>query len=218
MKNFVWVFVFIPLAFFFSSVQADEIPIRANVGFGLTQYNFHNAYDNKSALVYGSELSLQAVIDKDTLKKYERKVPAKFRKAAGKLDEVSVGHWAIPKSLFIHPNDGQKTAFGATWGIVPRLQVGLGFLKVGVGAGVIASYMYYHDELSQDTVHFIRPALRGGVNLSIPLFNRYLILEAGSQHDAYIPQTFFGSKSTWYVSSLYGMVHFRIPIKVKARI
>lgn len=207
---------FVALFFTAFSIQAAEIPIKINVGFGLSEYRFHDIYDSGDAYITGTEISLQAVVEKETITKYKEKVPEKFRKAAGKLNEVSVGHWAVPKSLFIHPDDGNKTAFGATWGIVPQVSTGFKYLRFGVRGGVILSYMYYEDSVLADTVHFIRPGLRGGLNMSIPLFDRTVTLEAGIQGDMYVPQTFFAKESSWLVTSSYGMIHFRFPFTVKA--
>ena len=200
------------------TAQADEIPLKINVGFGLSEYRLHDIYNDSDAYITGTELSLQAVVEKETITKYKDKVPAKFRKATSKLNEVSVGHWAVPKSLFIQPDDGDKTAFGATWGIVPKISGGFKYLKFGLKGGLIMSYLYYKDLALSKDIHFIRPGLRGGVNLSVPLFDKTITFETGAQGDIYVPQTFFAHDSSWKFTSTYVMVHFRCPIKVKAGI
>lgn len=201
-----------------STLQENQIPIKVNVGFGLSQYQIVNAYNNKDAFIYGTELSISGVVDKETIKKYKNKVPKKYRKSALKLNEASVTHLAIPRTLYIQPFDGQKSAFGATWGLVPTLSFGWKYLSIGLGGGIIATYLYIHDDKLNDTVNFIRPGVRGVLNFQIPLFSNNFILEGGIKKDAYIPQKMFGENNVWHFSGSYIMFHFRYPTTIEADI
>jgi hypothetical protein len=196
----------------------EQIPIKTDIGFGVSQYTIFNAYSDKNATVYGTELSITGVIDKETIRKYKNKIPKKYRKASSKLNEVSITHIAIPKTLYIHPSDGDHTAFGATWGFVPSLTADFKYFKAGLSAGVIGTYLYYHDSERDETVNFIRPGVRAAFNFQIPMFDNSFIFEAGMKQDAYIPQQMFGADSAWHFSGAYVMLHFRIPTTIEAKL
>ena len=208
----------IPLLALSSNANADEgIPAKVNVGFGLSEYQIVNAYNDKDTYIYGTELSIAGVVDQEVIERYKDKIPQKYRKAASKLGEVSVSHLFVPQTLYIHPSDGEKSAFGATWGIVPSISLGGKYISVGVHGGLIATYLYYNDEVLDDSIHFIRPGLRGGANMKLFLFKRYVGLEAGINKDLYISKQFFADENVSHLSGGYMMLHIRIPITIPAQ-
>jgi hypothetical protein len=195
----------------------DKIPAMANIGLGYGDYQIYNAYNGRDSWVTGTEVRLYGVVEKEVLDRYQHKVPEQWRKAVSKLGEVSVTHIGVPKTIYLHPHDGQKEAFGATWGLVPGLNIGLGFVRVGVSGGVIATYLYQRDAVLDESSHFIRPGLRGSANVSVPLFTKYLKLEAGILGDVYWPgKKIFGDKKVYRVGGNYVLLHLRVPFDVKA--
>lgn len=201
--------------------KKQTIPLLANVGFGLSQYKLSDAYKDRDALVFGTELSIAAVAEREVLDRFKDRVPPKFKKAASKLREVSVTSIWVPKTIYIQPLHDHREAYGVTWGIVPTIMLGPSFLKLVVQGGLVLTYLYYRDDRFPDdeqSIHFIRPGLRGGLGLRMPLLTKYLLLEAGVKGDAYISQEFFDKQDVWNFSGVYGMIHFRIPFSVEAEI
>ncbi|MDH5230782.1 MAG: hypothetical protein OEZ58_05930 [Gammaproteobacteria bacterium] len=196
----------------------EKIPIRINIGAGYSDYRFEQAYQHQDLYVSATELAINAVVSQETIKKYKNKIPKKFRKAAGKLGEVSVGHIAVPQTLYLHPFDGRRKAWGGTWGVLPSFDLGLGPISFGLGGGVIASVMYHQDTQIKDSTFFARPGVRGEASLKLSLFDRYVILEAGVKKDYYLPQKFYSDHGVWKAAGYYAMIHFRIPFSVKAKI
>lgn len=203
--------------------QKEQIPLMVNLGFGAAQYRIHDLYseddDLTDPLIKGVELDIKVVIEKETINRFQDRVPEKFRNVTARLGEVSVGYLLIPQSIFVHSKEDNKEAYGATWGF---FDVGMRFgwpaFSVGVNGGVIATYMYYRDYNYDDSIHFIRPGLRGSVNVKIPLFTKYLQFEAGARGDIYIPAKGYNEQVFSTLTSHYAMIHFRIPFNVEAEI
>lgn len=200
-----------------SREMPTHIPAIANIGAGYGDYKLHNAYQGRDSWITGTQLSIRGVIEKDVLDLYNHKVPDKWRNMLAKLGEVSITRIEIPRTLYIHPFDGEKEAYGATWGLVPGVGLKLGFVKFRLSGGLIATYLYQHDTQLDESSHFLRPGLRGDVSLSTNLFSKYLILEGGVLGDVYWPgQSMFGNDKVYRVGANYITLHVRIPFKVKA--
>ena len=202
----------------------QKIPLLINIGAGLSQYKLFDVYNDNAnnedepGLIFGTELAVRAVIENSTIRRFKNKVPKKYRKAAMKIDEASVTHFFVPKTLYIQPQNGNRHAYGATWGIVPTLAMGPRLLSLGLRGGPILTYLYYKDDRFDDAVHFIRPGLRGGIFLQSKPF-RYLKIELGGQGDIYIPKKFYADdKSLWNMRGSYFMIHLRFPAEVEAAI
>ncbi|MCB0384095.1 MAG: hypothetical protein KDD43_01785 [Bdellovibrionales bacterium] len=201
--------------------QKQDIPLLVNVGFGLSQYQLSELYGDQDGLIFGTELNLSAVAEREVLDRFKDRVPPKFRKAASRLNEVSVSHLLIPKTLYIQPLHDHREAYGVTWGLVPTIMLGWPKFKFVINGGIVLTYLYYRDDrLPEDkqSIHFIRPGLRGGLGIRFPVFTKYLLFEAGVKGDAYIPQTFYNDQDVWNFKGVYGMIHFRFPITVSAAI
>jgi len=201
--------------------KLEKIPLKLSFGFALSKYRLFDVYDTPAGekdrvpSIFGSEINISAIVDRSTVKKYQHKIPKKFRKLALSFGEIGATHLYIPKTLYIQPrNSSGIEAYGATWGLVPQVSWG----PLVVGGGVIATYIHYRDFNHPDPVNFIRPGLRGKIGLRLPLFNRYLTLEVGGKGDVYVPQKFYGNNSLWNVRGIYAQVHFRVPYTAEAKI
>lgn len=198
--------------------EKEAIPLLANVGFGLSQYTIKEAYPDRDGLIFGTELSIAVVAEKPVLERFKDKVPPKFRKAASHLGEVSVTSMWVPQTLYIQPLNDHREAYGATWGIVPKIGLGPSVFQLVVSGGVILTYLYHRDDRfpkDDQAVHFIRPGLRGGLGFQVGL-GRYLQFEGGVKGDIYISQEFYQKQEPWNFTGVYGMVHFRVPFSVEA--
>ncbi|MDH4275654.1 MAG: hypothetical protein OEW08_11485 [Gammaproteobacteria bacterium] len=200
------------------SKSKEKIPLLISVGAGYGDYELRDAYTGKNALIHGIPIAISGVIEQETVKKYQDKIPKKFRKAATSFSEISMSHAAIPDVLYVHPYDGEKEAYGGTWGMGMTFGTGFSFLKFGVTGAVVGTYLYYHDVNLRQSVHFIRPGVRGKINLEMPVFTKYLLLEAGYSKDLYWGQTFFGNHKMDMITGAYGMLHVRVPFSIEAAI
>lgn len=199
----------------------EKVPLLINVGFSLSKYRLFDVYDTptgqaeRAPSIFAGEINLNAVVERKTVKKYEKKIPQKFRKLALSFHEISATHVYIPRTLYIQPrNSSDIEAYGVTWGFVPS--VSFGWLKLG--GGPIATYLHYRDFNEPDPVHFIRPGLRGVAALRIPIFSRRFVLEVGGKGDIYIPQKFYGNNSLWNIRGVYAQIHLRFPTIIEAKI
>lgn len=200
----------------------DKIPVFANVGFGFATYDIHNLYqddlytENKSE-IYGTELNISGGIKNETIRKYQHKVPEKYRSFVSELEEVTISYAYIPDSIYINPYRNHVESYGLTWAYPLALSSGIGFLKFGVSAGPILTYLYHRDDREEKPNHFFRLGLRGKAHFGFN-FGKYLKLELGGIQDAYIPSRMYGEKTVWNISGNYAMIHFRYFFDVEAAI
>jgi hypothetical protein len=192
------------------SLKAKEkIPGLIEIGAGVGEYEIYNAYDKNligvdpSAKVYGTQLEIWAIIEQETIRKYQNKIPENYRKAATSLGYAGVSSIWIPRTLYISPLRDNREAYGVTWGFTPKISTGIGPLELGVSGGPILTYMHFRDFGYEKPIQFIRPGLRGQIYAKIPLFTKYLKLEVGETGDIYAPQ---------------GLISFYIPLEVEAEI
>ena len=211
----------------FSFAQTEKaananVPVFLNVGFGIAEYEIYDAYDiganstNENAKVYGTQIDLSAMVEKETIHRFQEKIPADVRDATLKLEQFSVTSAYIPDTLFISPRKDHVQAYGATWGFIVKAAAGISFFKLGVSGGPIITYLNYNDDRESKTIHFIRPGLRGTIFARMPLFTKYLQLEVGGLGDLYVSQKFYGEdKSVWNIKGQYAMLHFLIPFEME---
>lgn len=194
-----------------------KVPVFLDVGFGVAEYEIYDVYNvgpnstNENAKIYGTQLDISAMVEKETIHRFKDKIPENVRDHALKLEEFSITSMWIPDSLFISPRKDHIQAFGATWGFNIKLASRISFLSLGVAGGPILTYINYNDDREDKTIHFIRPGLRGTIFAKVPLFTKYLQLEIGGLGDIYIPQKFYGDESAWNMKGQYAMLHFLIP-------
>jgi hypothetical protein len=176
-------------------------------------------------MYYGARINLEAVIDKALIKKFDRKIPKKYRKMARSLDEVRVRPFPlslVPKTLIISPGD-KSSMYGAGWDLF-GLGGGLGPLKLGVNLQVLYSHITYQDSAQRSqSMNFLRP---GAVaSLSLPLqITESVGFNIGWRSTFVPPQEIGGDilalkKSTegtiWHIGQGYAMITFRIPYTTK---
>lgn len=204
--------------------RKEKIPGLVGIGAGVGEYEIYNTYEKNilgvesSAKIYGTQLEIWAIVEQETIRKYQNKIPENYRKAVTSLGHAGVSPIWIPRSLYISPLRENREAYGLTWGFTPRVSSGIGPLELGVSGGPILTYLHFRDFAFEKPVHYIRPGLRGQVYAKIPLFTKYLKLEIGGTGDIYIPQRLYASDTAWNIKSVYGLIHFYLPLEVEAEI
>ncbi len=198
-----------------------NVPLFLDVGFGVAEYEIYDVYNlgpnstNENAKIYGTQLNISAMVEKETIHRFKEKFPENARDKALKLNEFSITSIYVPDTLFISPRRDHIQAYGATWGFLPKIAAGIWFLDIGVSGGPIITYLNYDDDRESKTIHFIRPGLRGTVFAKMPLFTKYVQLEVGGVGDIYITQKFYGDESAWNIKGQYAMIHFLIPFEME---
>lgn len=205
----------------FAQTDNTKVPVFLNVGFGVAEYEIYDVYNvgpnytNENAKIYGTQLDINAMVEKETIHRFKEKIPPEAREHALKLNEFAITYAYIPDSIFVTERRNHIQAYGATWGLMVKASGGFSFLQLGVSAGPILTYLNYNDDREDKTIHFIRPGARGTIFAKIPLFTKYLQLEVGGVADAYIPQKFYSDKSAWNMKGQYAMLHFLIPFEME---
>lgn len=204
--------------------KKEKIPGLIGIGAGIGEYEIYNTYEknmlgvNPSAKIYGTQLEIWGIIEQETIRKYQNKIPEQYRKAVTSLGYAGVSSILVPRTLYISPLRDNREAYGLTWGFTPKVSVSLGPLELGVSGGPILTYLHFRDFAFEKPVHFLRPGLRGHVFAKIPLFTKYLKLEIGGTGDIYIPQRLYAPETVWNIKSVYGLINFYLPLEVEAEI
>jgi hypothetical protein len=220
MKRFLVLVVMLAIFCGFATLApAEEVEIPLNIGVGPAAYLIFGPVADDQTFHYGLKLHMAAVIDERTLRENRDKIPKQYREAVGQLGEARIGFIYIPDSLFISP--GLNTGiYGATW---RPISFGLNILRkprLGVDAGLIATYAYIHSTTLSSPTHFLRPGLDIKGELEIPILD-VLLISLGWTSQFYIPQKVGGSiiefgpieRSIWHIGQPFLMLHVRIPYK-----
>lgn len=205
--------------------RREPVTIPVEVGVGPAAHVFFGDLQEQQNMYYGARINLEAVIDKALIKKFDRKIPKKYRKMARSLNEVRVRPFPlslVPKTLIISPGD-KSSMYGAGWDLF-GLGGGLGPLKLGLNLQVLYSHITYQDSAQrQQSMNFLRP---GAVaSLSLPLqITESVGFNIGWRSTFVPPQEIGGDilalkKSTegtiWHIGQGYAMITFRIPYTTK---
>lgn len=204
-----------------------EIPIEVGVGPAL-HFITNDTLSEQQTFYTGLRLNLQAVITKEVIKRFEKKIPKKYRKMAKDLDEVKVRvgpMMLIPRTLLISPasisDNGDSALYGAMWDFI-GLGVGLGPLSVSANVQATYAYLSYRDKEKGDAVqsmHFLRPGLT--VDAQIPLrFNDTVGMSVGWRSTFYLPQELGGGVTAmkmttegtiWHIGQAFVTLDVRFP-------
>jgi hypothetical protein len=193
-----------------------------DVGIGPAAFFFFGPVFNDQPLHTGLKINVEAVLDKEWLRKNQALIPRKYRGRALKQDEIRFSPAVlalIPDSLIISPKYRNTGIYGATW-----KPFGLGGtlspspVRLSLDAGLLLTYAYVYSDLETlGTTHFLRPGLKLGADLEFQLSKSFLI-SSGWDSALYIPQrlgTFSETKplneSLVHVGQAYLMFHFRFP-------
>lgn len=205
-----------------AAVAQRSVTAPVDVGIGPAGFFFFGPVFRDQPLHTGLKINVEAVLDKEWLRKNQALIPRKYRKQALKSDEIRFSPAVlalIPESLILSPKYRNTGIYGATW-----KPVGIGLplssspVRFSVDAGLLLTYAYVYSDLETiGTTHFLRPGLKLGADLEFQLSESFLI-SLGWDSQLYIPQrlgTFTETKpldeSIFHVGQAYLMFHFRFP-------
>ena len=200
-----------------------EVPI--DVGVGPAGFLVSGPVRQDRPLHTGIALSIEAILDRRTLKRLRHRIPAQYRKQVLAMDELRISHMLIPRTIFVSPPVGDATT--GMYGILFR-PIGLGApllrdpVRLYVGVGLIATYAYLPSTTLAGPTHFLRPGIDPGVELEVPITERFLV-SVGWRSQLYPPQPVGGSilevgpldESIWHIGQAFAKVHVRVPYRVK---
>ncbi|MBZ4394283.1 hypothetical protein [Myxococcus sp. AS-1-15] len=201
---------------------ARNVTVPVDVGVGPAAFLFFGPVFDDQPIHTGLKLSVEAVLDKDWLKKNQRAIPSRYRKYAKSVDEVRISPSIfIPDALIISPKVRDTGMYGVTW---KPLGLGLpltsGPVRLAVGGGVLLTYAYLHSDTLADT-HFVRPGAELGVDLELQLSKSFLI-SLGWESALYVPQELGGlglpdrvRDGIFHVGQAYLQFHVRFPYSTR---
>ncbi|MEM6926533.1 MAG: hypothetical protein AAF602_06380 [Myxococcota bacterium] len=208
-----------------AALAAKPIEVPLDIGVGPAVHLVTGPVFRDRPLHTGLVFSAAAVIDKKTIRRNRRRIPARYRKAAMQVDEIRISHPLIPRTIWISPAVGGATT--GMYGIQFRpLGIGVPLVSDGVrldvSAGVVLAYAYLHSQTLPSPTHFLRPGIDPGITLEIPFTDRFL-MSVGWKSQLYVPQPVGGSilevgplqDAIWHIGQGFVKVHVRSPIKVR---
>ncbi len=224
-----------------SQTRTAEIPVQIGVGpAGLLfagpafpQLGFSGILAEDRVLHTGLRLSVQAIIDGETVRKHPGLVPRAYRQRiidAGEF-RITPGPVAlIPTTLVISPPvTGGAQAYGATWSL---LGIGLPLVsepvRVALGGALIGTVLYIRSpSLAAAHYVFARPGIEVRFEVEIPVHGD-LRATLGAATQIYVPQTLDGTeaemfgmgelldaRSLWNINLFYLQAQFRVPYQHK---
>jgi hypothetical protein len=199
-----------------------RVTAPVDVGVGPAAFLFFGPVFDDQPIHTGLKISVEAVLDREWLRKNQRLIPRKYRSQALKSDEIRFSPAVlalIPDSLIISPRYRNTGMYGATW-----KPFGLGLplssspVRFSLDAGLILTYAYLYSSLETlPTTHFLRPGLQLGADLEFQISKSFLI-SIGWDSALYVPQrlgTFSElqpiRESIFHVGQAYLQLHFRFP-------
>ena len=155
-----------------SPALARDVTVPVNVGLGPAFYSITGPIADEQSWHYGARLSLQAIIDQETIEENIDMVPRQYRDLLEGVEELRVSPLIyVPESLIISPRIDDTMMFGATW---QPISLGLPLIRTPVRlaleVGAILTYAYIDScTLFEGGMHFFRPGLDFRADLEIPL-------------------------------------------------
>ena len=196
----------------------QKVTVPVDVGVGPAAFLFFGPVFDDQPIHTGLKLSVDAVLDKEWLRKNQRVIPNRYRKQSRKLEEIRISPSIfIPDSFIISPKYRDTGMNGVTF---KPLALGLPLssspVRFTVGAGLVLTYAYMFSDTLPDT-HFLRPGLDVGADLEFQLSKSFLI-SVGWESTLYVPQELGGlglpdsvGDGIFHVGQAYLQLHFRFP-------
>jgi len=201
-----------------AAASAASVTVPADVGVGPAVYAISGPVGRDQPLHFGLKLSVQAIIDRETLRQNEKRIPPKYRQLAQSVNEVRFSpSLLIPDSLILSPKFRSTGIYGVTWRPVGlSLPLLTGALRLTLDAGVLLTYAYLHSDVLPDT-HFLRPGLDLGARAEVAL-SRSLLISLGWSSGIYVPERLgdLGAvapldQSIWHLGQAFLQLHVRFP-------
>jgi hypothetical protein len=221
-----------------TAVSAQTVRVPADVSVGPAAYWFYGALLNDRGAVphFALAFDLYAIVDQEQIQKNQDRIPANYRNAAAKMDEVRIGPSIfIPNTVYVSPKIdalGQNGLFGLTWR--PLALILLSSAKKSdktawrkprgraeVDAGLILTTLFlYGDDPRWPFTFFLRPGLDLKISLEAYVTQSFHVsLNFGVQ--AYVPQQLgsfgFGplDESISFAGFANLKFHYRFPYDAK---
>ncbi|MFP2931955.1 hypothetical protein ACLESO_43680 [Pyxidicoccus sp. 3LG] len=197
---------------------AQRVTVPVDVGVGPAAFLFFGPVFDDQPIHTGLKISVDAVLDREWLRKNERLIPKRYRKQARSVDEIRISpSILIPDTLIISPKLRDTGMYGATW---KPLSLGLPLssnpVRFSVNGGLLLTYAYLHSDTLDDT-HFLRPGAALGADLELQLAKSFLI-SLGWESALYVPQELGGlgfpdrlRNGIFHVGQAYVQFHVRFP-------
>ncbi|MCE9671981.1 hypothetical protein LY474_29665 [Myxococcus stipitatus] len=201
-----------------SLAWAQRVDVPVDVGVGPAAFLFFGPVFEDQPLHTGLKLSVEAVLDKEWLRKNARAIPTRYRKYARSLDEVRISpSLLIPDALILSPKLRDTGMYGATWKpLALTLPLSSGDARLAVGTGLLLTYAYLHSDTLPAT-HLLRPGAELGLELEVAL-SRTVLVSLGWESALYIPQELGGlglpdrlRDGIFHVGQAYLQLHVRFP-------
>ncbi len=202
------------------SAAQRRITAPVDIAVGPAAFLFFGPVFEDQPIHTGLKISVEAVLDKEWLRKHRNLVPQRQR---GRLDRMNEVRYApavlklIPDSIIISPKYRNTSMYGATW---KPLGFGLGLtpspVRLSLDAGLILTYAYLSSDELENT-HFIRPGAQLAADLEFQLSKSFLV-SIGWASSLYVPQRLGTvsetkplNESIFHVGQAYLLLHFRVP-------
>ncbi|HSP78977.1 MAG TPA: hypothetical protein VLQ93_10635 [Myxococcaceae bacterium] len=209
------------LALLSSPVFAARYTVPVDVGVGPAAFVLSGPVFDDQPVHFGLKLNVEAVIDKEWIRKNGRAIPKRYRGMAKNVNEVRISpSLLIPDSFFISPKVRNTGIYGVTWRPVGLMQsVGEGPVRLRLGLGLLLTYAFIHSDVLP-TTHFVRPGADLMAELELMPVKSFG-LSLGWASGFYVPQK-LGSlgvgplnQSVWHVGQAYLKLHVRFPYEVR---
>jgi hypothetical protein len=206
-----------------AEAQRRRITAPVDIAVGPAALLFFGPVFDDQPIHTGLRINVEAVLDKEWLRKHQALIPRKQRGRVARIEEIRYAPAILkllPETLIISPKYQNTGMYGATW---KPLGFGIGLtpspVRLSLDAGLVLTYAYmYSDTLP--TTHFLRPGLQLTADLEFQLSESFLV-SLGWSSAAYIPQRVGSfsetqplSGSIFHVGQAFLLLHFRVPFTV----
>lgn len=204
---------------------AVEIPVNLGVGPSVVR-----AFDSPSPSgdvdFYGLRLSLAAVIDQDTIKRYKTKIPSRYRKMASRMKEVRISKIWIPDRILFASSQADERLYLVGWNPISLgNSLTMGFLKLALGLGLRfdAGAVQHRPIEGTESTPFVRPGASGDLEVEFK-FSRRFLMSFSASYTYYVPQAIGGGFLKWgqdgrrrigEMREFAMILHYRLPYQVR---
>lgn len=213
------------------AARAANVTVPIDIGLGpALHHGGGKLFDGGRQLHYGLKISAAAIISRELIAQHINRVPKGWRKMVKRMPELRMSKIYIPDTILISPKIDGTGMYGITWQL---LGLGLPLYRrgtiVSLRAGLLLTAAFIHSDVLTDpngqpvdTMLFLRPGFDAGLNVEIPITDRFLV-SFGWQWQGYIPQIIGGdflatgfddatlANSIWSMGQAYLRFHVRFP-------
>jgi hypothetical protein len=195
--------------------QEIELPVTANLGLGFGQLHSHIDLTASDQRIFSFQPELSGSVSRETLTKYKDKLPEEVPQWLTKAD-ISYAPYVLPTLYFTPPNDRGESVYGASIGPGLGVNVGADYVSVGVGLGLMATYLYMESDRFVDN-HYLTLGARAEWNIKLmPM--RYVHLEVGQKYMQHIERELSNDEFIGRFREDYVMLHVRFPFTTNVKL